>query len=129
MCTLKGLLLNVADASMEADKSAVELLKEPIFGNYTGQALVQMRNADQATWVQADLSDMIFTLGYGPLPIQAPVAKPGITSWKNGTNHFDKDALTEGLPVAKEDRHALSDHKTNKDFFLCACFACKIRTL
>lgn len=67
----------IADQSMESNKLAVTLLQDPVFGNYTGQALVQMNSEDQATWVQADMSDMIFTLGHGPCPVQAAVAKPG----------------------------------------------------
>ena len=53
------------------------MLKDPITKEYTGQALVQMRSAEHAGWVNDDLNHMIFSMGYGPRPLEASVARPG----------------------------------------------------
>ena len=62
---------------MDVDKGAIQLLKDPVTQRHTGQALVTMKSAAQACWVKDDLNDMIFSLGFGPRPLEASVAKPG----------------------------------------------------
>ena len=66
-----------ADETVDVDKAAIQLLKDPVTQLYTGQALVTMKSAAQACWVKDDLNDMIFCLGYGPRPLEAAVAKSG----------------------------------------------------
>lgn len=70
------------DETMEVPKEAIQMLRDPVTGHYNGQALVQMQSAEQACWVKNDLNDMIFSMGYGPRPLEASVAKSGKPCFK-----------------------------------------------
>lgn len=65
------------DEHMEVPRSAIQLMRDPVTKMYNGQALVQMESAQQAGWVKDDLNDMVFSMGYGPRPLEASVAQAG----------------------------------------------------
>ena len=67
-----------ADTSNTSSECAVEMIIDPVTRTFNGHAIVNMKSADQATWVMKDLNDMLFVVSSGPRPIQASTAMAGV---------------------------------------------------
>ena len=67
-----------ADTSGTSSECAVKLIIDPVTRTLNGHAVVNMKSADQATWVMKDLNDMLFVVSTGPRPIQASMAMAGM---------------------------------------------------
>ena len=67
-----------ADTSGTSSECAVKLIIDPVTRTFNGHAVVNMKSADQATWVMKDLNDMLFVVSTGPRPIQASMAMAGM---------------------------------------------------
>ena len=67
-----------ADTSNTSSECVVKLITDPVTRTFNGHAVVNMKSADQATWVVKDLNDMLFVVSTGPRPIQASMAMAGM---------------------------------------------------